>query len=465
MKSGGGKIVSTIMKAKTDIYVSVATGFIFAFGLLYLMSAYAETIAWICIFFTGIGLLGGSVMCWFIRADIITERGAPGSGSAIEGEDLNQSETEAFWLLVACIALACFGCCFCLCVVCGYKHVKQAIDVIDAAADFAVENKRVIAVPILYFVLTLVSFFIWLYAFACVVALNKIKAGPSEIPQDRTVEWTTPLGGCALGMFFGILWIMAWWNYSAKFVIMAAATTYYFNSTAETEGQAELLYSFKLAHIYHTGSIAAGAFIIALIEFIKFIFLYLAKKAEKATGGNKLIKAVVCVAECILSCIEKICDYVNQSAFAYIAITGDGFCEGAWKGFLLNVKHMLAFTFANYIAKIFILLGKVALVIVNCFMLVFIMKVSGVSDDIHSIWGPVAVTGLLTFITASLFLGIFENAVLALMTCLAVDMDLHDGEPKYGPATFHDSIAKVKAHQDANQVDTSDDEQKGSAMK
>ncbi len=71
------------------------------------------------------------------------------------------------------------------------------------------------------------------------------------------------------------------------------------------------MYSIKLAHVYHTGSIAVGAFIIALIEFIKLVFMYLAKKAETASGGNKLIKAIVCVAECILSCIEKICDYVN----------------------------------------------------------------------------------------------------------------------------------------------------------
>ena len=133
--------------------------------------------------------------------------------------------------------------------------------------------------------------------------------------------------------------------------------------------------------MYHTGSIAAGAFIIAVIEFIKFVFMYLAKKAEKASGGNKCIKAAVCVAECILSCIEKVCDYINQAAFAYIAVSGDGFCAGAWNGFLLNVKHMLSFTFANYIAKCFILLGKVAVCTVNGFTLVFIMKnMDGLAD-------------------------------------------------------------------------------------
>lgn len=375
--------------------------------------------------------------------------------------------------MVGCIGLAAVGCCYCVCVVCGWKHLAQAIDVIDAAADFAVGNKRVIAVPVIYIILNLVSFLVWLYSFACVVALNDITAAGDSYPQARDVHWTAARKAMCLGMFFGILWVMAWWTYSGKFVIMAAATTYYFNSNAEEEGEAELLYSFKLAHIYHTGSVAAGAFIIAVIEFIKFVFLYLAKKAEKASGGNKCIKAVVCVAECILSCIEKVCDYINQAAFAYIAVTGDGFCEGAWKGFLLNVKHMLDFSFANYIAKVFILLGKVTLVALNCFTLVFIMKdITAEATSSNSIWGPVGVCALISYIIASLFLGIFENAVLALMTCLCVDMDLHDGVPKYGPATFHDKMEKVKAHNedasdDGSKVAESDDEKAGkkNAMK
>ena len=436
--SKGGQAINDIIVSLSSIYISIATAFIFALLLLYLMSAYAEAIAWICIFLTAAGCFGGAICCWFMRSSLIADRGVAADGTALSGDNADDNQTECFWLLVGAIGLAAVGCCFTCCVVCGYKHVKIAIEVIDASADFTVENKRVIGVPILYFFITLISFFVWLYSLACVVALNPITADNGIIPQNRTIEWHGYWRLAAAGMVFGILWILAWWNYSSKFVVMAAATTYYFNSNAEEEGPAELMYSFKLAHVYHTGSIAVGAFIIALIEFIKLVFMYLAKQAEKASGGNKLIKAIVCVAECILTCIEKICDYINVSAYAYICVTGDGFCEGAWKGFLLNVKHMLEFTFANYIAKIFILLGKVALTVVNCFMLVFIMKdITGVADTIHSIWGPVAVTGLITWIAASLFLGIFENAVMALMTCLAVDMDLHDGDPKYGPSTFH----------------------------
>lgn len=44
---------------------------------------------------------------------------------------------------------------------------------------------------------------------------------------------------------------------------------------------------------------------------------------------------------------------------------------------------------------------------------------------------------------ASIFLGLLETAVLSLLTCLAVDIDIN-GEPKHGPPTFHDRAKKAE---------------------
>lgn len=154
-------------------------------------------------------------------------------------------------------------------------------------------------------------------------------------------------------------------------------------------------------------------------------------------------------AECILHCLEKICDYINASAYAYMAVTGDSFCTSAWNGFLLNVKHMLKFAFANMIAKVFTFLGKVAITFGNMFLCLMIMKYgTGTYNDVTSVFGPLAAVGLVSFMTASIFLGMFDDAVQALMTCLAIDLDLHDGECKYGPPTFHDRIKKIHQAED-----------------
>lgn len=263
----------------------------------------------------------------------------------------------------------------------------------------------------------------------------------------KDLAWTDKkIKGMAAFMFFGLLWMLAYIKYTCNFICMVAASTYYFNSTDGNEGDAEVGLGFKFAHVNHMGSIAFGSFIIAVIQFIRFVFIYLAKTASKAAGDNAAVKALVACGACILRCIEKVCDYLNTAAFAYMAISGDGFCGSAWNGFLLNVKHMLKFTFANFIAKIFTLLGKIGIVVGNLFSLLFIMKnITKDTEEVSSLLGPMILVGVISFFTASIFLGLFDTAVMALMTSLAVDMDVHDGEPQWGPPTFHEGVSKVKS--------------------
>ena len=85
-------------------------------------------------------------------------------------------------------------------------------------------------------------------------------------------------------MFFGFLWITAWIEYTSRFIVIMGACTYYFNNSRdnlETEEPADIAYGFHAAYMNHMGSIAFGAFMIALVRFIKYIFYYLAKKLEK----------------------------------------------------------------------------------------------------------------------------------------------------------------------------------------
>jgi len=226
-----------------------------------------------------------------------------------------------------------------------------------------------------------------------------------------------------------------------------SACTYYFNNSREKPDEdvpADIGYSFMCAYVYHMGSIAYGAFIIAFIRFIKYIFYNMAKKLQKMEGDNGCIKCFVGCGTCILNCIEKICDYLNEAAYCYMAVTGDHFLSSAWSAFLLNLKHAMKFAFANTIAKMFIFIGKIGIVVANCFSLYFIMKFRKDYDEVNTIWGPIAVVAIVTYYAASLFLSLFEEAIMSLLTCLSFDMDANGGEPVHGPATFHDGyVAKA----------------------
>lgn len=46
---------------------------------------------------------------------------------------------------------------------------------------------------------------------------------------------------------------------------MVAATTYYFDSNSEKDGEADVSLGFKFTYMYHAGSLAFGSFIIAVV--------------------------------------------------------------------------------------------------------------------------------------------------------------------------------------------------------
>uniref|UniRef100_A0A7S3FS90 Choline transporter-like protein n=1 Tax=Strombidium rassoulzadegani TaxID=1082188 RepID=A0A7S3FS90_9SPIT len=233
---------------------------------------------------------------------------------------------------------------------------------------------------------------------------------------------------------------------------MVSASTYYFNSSPEQEGDAEVGFGLQIAYMNHAGSLAFGSLLISIIQFIKYVFVYLAETAAKKAGqeNNAAVACAIGCAKCILKCLEEICDYINKTAYAFMAISGQNFCSSAYSGFLLNIKHGMKFYWANLLADVFIFLGKIAIVAANCFSLFFIMKyITKDVDEVSSIWGPIAIVGIETYMAASIFLGLFDESVLALLHCLCVDVDLN-GEPKFGPPTFHDSVAKIPSSAQKN---------------
>lgn len=140
-----------------------------------------------------------------------------------------------------------------------------------------------------------------------------------------------------------------------------------------------------------------------------------------------MVKCVTGCAKCCLRCVEKICDYLNTSAYAMMAISGQSFCTSGWNGFLLNLKHCAKFGWSQSIAMMFIFVGKMGIVMFNLFSLYIIMTKVTKDVEVTDYTGPMLVVGITSYISATVFLGMFDEAVLALMMSYAVDLDIGDG--------------------------------------
>ena len=77
--------------------------------------------------------------------------------------------------------------------------------------------------------------------------------------------------------------------------------------------------SFLLTHVgrFHSGSLAFGALIIALVQLARIILAYIQKKLKGKTG--KVAKCILCCMQCCLWCLEKILKYINRQAYIEVS--------------------------------------------------------------------------------------------------------------------------------------------------
>jgi hypothetical protein len=213
------------------IYISMAMAFVYCTLYLYLMSAFAEPIAWFIVIAVQVGLFALSFLA---------------GGAALVANDQGDKDRFIVMLAVSIISgilaiLFLVGLCF------GFNSLKTAIDVIDASADFLADTKRIILVPVGYFFLTMIVVGLWLGATLSVFSMAKIV--PEEypkIPQDKDFVYNDDpslkkkIYVLSLVLFFGMLWIYNFIKAKTSFITMVAASTYYFSSSPEQEGVADV---------------------------------------------------------------------------------------------------------------------------------------------------------------------------------------------------------------------------------
>lgn len=212
-------------------------------------------------------------------------------------------------------------------------------------------------------------------------------------------------------LFFGLLWTMKFIDDKVKFIAMSSAASYYFDSSRQKEGSADVCQAIKWAYTKHPGSLAFGSFCMTLISFVKF----LAESLETDNAGG-ITQCLAAISKCLLCCIESIADYFGKVGYAYMAVTGESFCTSAWNGFLLNMKHGAKFFFAVKLANMFISLGIISICCLNCAIswlsLKFIFQEAESMDSMLGVLPSLLACFTISLITAMTFLGLFDEAVL-----------------------------------------------------
>mmetsp|Transcript_73337 Transcript_73337/g.203492 ORF Transcript_73337/g.203492 Transcript_73337/m.203492 type:complete len:952 (-) Transcript_73337:88-2943(-) len=375
----------------------------------------------------------------------------------------------AIWMLVVC---------------CLASRIKLAIEINKVAADFIVSTPSVIFVPLVQILVAVIWCLVW--AFSVAFLLSQVPAdhtptaafatyaeavGTHDVPGKCTGSWPTgfawhdegdldstddPCSGnrgdtsaleggprcwrCAppryiidpraFASLFAYLWNNALLIAIGQCVIAGAVGIWF--TTPEKDRRGYVVKT-SLGNVfrYHLGSLAFGAFILALIQLLRYLMNYFEKQAK--AQKNRIAACVFKVIRYILWCFEKCVQFLNKNAYIQIALIGENFCKSAKEAFYLITRNLLRFGAVAILGSIIQFIGFIFITIAVAGIGWLVL--TSIHPDVSPVM-PMILYVSLGYIAARLYMNVFCLSVDTSLQCFIAVEEMGDDADVYVPKSL-----------------------------
>ncbi|XP_072560890.1 choline transporter-like protein 2 isoform X2 [Paramormyrops kingsleyae] len=181
---------------------------------------------------------------------------------------------------------------------------------------------------------------------------------------------------------------------------------------------------------YHTGSLAFGSLILAIIQVIRVLLEYLDHKLKGAQ--NRCVKFLLCCLKCCFWCLEKFIKFLNRNAYIMVALYGKNFCTSARDAFFLLMRNVIRVAVLDKVTDFLLFLGKLLIVgavgILSFFF--FSGKIKGTDNVVPHLnyyWVPILTLVVGSYLIAHGFFSVYAMCVDTLFLCFCEDLERNDG--------------------------------------
>ncbi|XP_073090238.1 choline transporter-like protein 5 isoform X3 [Manis javanica] len=209
-----------------------------------------------------------------------------------------------------------------------------------------------------------------------------------------------------------------------------------------------LFTSFGRAIRYHTGSLAFGSLILALIQMYRLVLEYLNKHLKDAQ--NRISKFLQCCLKCCFWCLENVVKFLNRNAYVMIAIYGKNFCRSARDAFNLMMRNILKVAVMDRVTDFVLILGKI--LVSGCIgvlaFLLFTQRIPMIIEGPTSLnyyWVPLLTVIIGAYLVAHGFFSVYAMCIDTIFICFCEDLERNDGsteKPYFIAPTLHGILNK-----------------------
>jgi len=311
-------------------------------------------------------------------------------------------------------------------VCCCRQEVKLSTKCMGQAAVVIWRMPILLLSPLLKAIVKTVLFLLLAVGFIHLLATGEV----TGVGKDRHLELSGAQKGFLVLYAFVALWLLAFVSALYQFSI-AFATAKYFCADIENGRKVvapcAICEGVRIGLWYHSGSLAFGAAIIALLELLQRVLEWVEKKSMEAGELNRVITCIISSVLCCCRCLEGVVQFVNKNVYIDIALTSKNFCAALQSIAKIIIDHGAAMAILNGATFIFQVVG-LASITASCGLLSAWLLTSEKYESVASasyIPNPgyaVAISCILAFLVAWSFMAVFDVTSDTLLICYAEDM-------------------------------------------
>eukprot|EP00164_Ancoracysta_twista_P009652 GFYU01014362.1.p1 GENE.GFYU01014362.1~~GFYU01014362.1.p1 ORF type:complete len:634 (+),score=225.77 GFYU01014362.1:114-2015(+) len=303
------------------------------------------------------------------------------------------------------------------------KRINIAIGVIKEATRAINAIPQIIFFPIINFVLIIALFGFWLPSAAYLTSSGEKTATGWHFNQD--------LKYMMVYFLFGLLWTLTFIVGIGQMTLAGAIGSWYWVHDKREMPSSPVTKAFYRTCRYHLGTLAFGAFIIAVVQMIRIILAYIQAKSEKWAKDNMVIKCMFVCVNCCLACFEKFLKFINKNAYILVAIHGWSFCHAAKEAFKTVVANALRVSAVTFVGGFFLFLGRLGITVLTGCVAYAIIENHADYTEVTNPFFPVMITMIIAWCVSSSFLSVFDMAVDTIMLSFCLDEEMNKESGNY----------------------------------
>jgi len=367
------------------------------------------------------------------------------------------SDNEILSLQVASVVFAVIGFLYFCLMLFLFSRIELAISIIAQAAKSITAMPLMVFTPVINTTALILFMIPWMFYMIFLASDGEITKQSYEIDYNgvtqtvyyNTLTYSQTAQQNLWFMFFCYLWTNNFIQACGMIIIAIAVSNWYFTSDEKKDeiGSSTVIRAYWLTVRYHMGTAAFGSLLIAIVEFIRAVVIYIEKKLKASQYGQCFLTYVCCCIHCCLWCIECCLKFISRNAYIQTAIHGTSFCTSCKEAFFILARNILRIGALHVVSSVLLFLGRV-FVVVGSSTIVYYILTGSYTNEVHGLIGPMVVVIFLSYFTAAMFMDIFQMSADTIIMCFITDEEIHEGQAKYGNKELNGFIAEKGALKD-----------------